>query len=277
MKPVSTPFSAGYAEVIGDPIAHSKSPLIHGFWLDALGIDADYRATHVTPDGLAAFFDARRSDPAWRGCNITIPHKQAALDFVEDRGGVRASIGAINTVVRAEDGALIGTNTDAGGFYAPIAGLPLEGAHAVVIGAGGAARAILFALARIGIGRVTIQNRNVLKAAALLSQFGLKGDAVPLGSPLPPAALVVNASALGMTGQPPLDLDLSPLPEDAVVYDVVYAPLETDLLAQARARELDTVDGLEMLVGQAALAFELFFGAEPPRDRDDELRALLTA
>ncbi|WP_404335899.1 shikimate dehydrogenase family protein [Sphingomonas sp. MMS12-HWE2-04] len=264
-----------YAEVIGDPIAQSKSPLIHGFWLDALDIAAEYRREHVPPEDLAGYFEARRDDPAWRGCNITLPHKQAALEFVEDRGGVRQSIGAINTVIRAEDGALIGTNTDAGGFYAPIAGLELEGAHAIVIGAGGAARAVLFALSKVGIGRVTILNRNVLKAAALLGHFGIKGDAVPLGAPLPPAALLVNASALGMVGHPPLDLDLSPLPEDAVVYDAVYAPLETDLLAQARDRALDTVDGLDMLVGQAALAFELFFDAEPPRDRDDELRALL--
>lgn len=265
-----------FAEVIGDPISHSKSPAIHGFWLKALGIEADYRAVHVTPDGLAAYFDSRRGDANWRGCNITIPHKQAALDWVEDRGGVRETIGAINTVIRDGD-ALIGTNTDAGGFYAPIAGLDLDGAQAVVIGAGGAARAVLFALSRLGIGKVTIQNRNVLKAAALLSSFGLKGDARPLGSPLPAAALVVNTSSLGMNGYPPLDLDLSPLPEDAVVYDIVYAPLETGLLAQARDRELHTVDGLDMLIGQAALAFELFFGAEPPRDRDDELRALLTS
>lgn len=266
-----------YAEVIGDPIAHSKSPKIHGFWLNALEIDAEYRLRHVKPEALRAYIEGVAADPAWRGCNVTIPHKLAVMDLVGDPGNVRGTIGAMNTILRGEDGALIGTNTDAGGFYAPIAGLPLEGAHVVVIGAGGAARAILFALAKVGVGRVTIQNRNVLKAAALLSTFGLKGDAVPLGSPLPPAALLVNASALGMTGQPPLDLDLAPLPEDAVVYDAVYAPLETPLLAQARACELDTVDGLEMLVGQAALAFQLFFGAEPPRERDEELRALLTA
>jgi len=265
-----------YAEVIGDPISHSKSPAIHGFWLDALGIAAEYRATHVKPEALAAYFESRHADPDWRGCNITIPHKQAALDHVSDRGGVRASIGAINTVIRDGD-ALVGTNTDAGGFYAPIAGLELEGRHAVVIGGGGAARAILFALSKLGIGKVTILNRNVLKAAALLSGFGIKGQALPLGSPLPPAALLVNASALGMQGHPPLVVDLLPLPDDAVVYDAVYAPLETDLLAQARARELDTVDGLDMLIGQAALAFELFFGAEPPRDRDEALRELLTA
>lgn len=266
-----------YAEVIGDPIAHSKSPRIHGFWLDALGIDADYRALAVTPGGLADYFAERRADPDWRGCNITIPHKEAALDHVDDRGDIRSSIGAINTAFRAEDGAVVGTNTDAAGFYAPLAEVPLAGGHAVVIGAGGAARAVLFALARIGVGQVTILNRNVLKAAALLSHFGLKGDAQPLAAPLPRADLLVNASPLGMAGQPPLAIDLDPLPEHAIVYDIVYAPLETPLLAAARARELDTVDGLEMLIGQAAYAFELFFGAEPPRDRDDELRALLTA
>jgi shikimate dehydrogenase len=172
---------------------------------------------------------------------------------------------------------LVGTNTDAAGFYAPISGLDLTGQPIVVIGAGGAARAILFALSRVGVGRVTLLNRNPLKGAALLASFGLKGDALKLDAPLPPAALLVNATSLGMAGQPPLDLDLAPLPDDAVVYDVVYAPLETGLLKAARARDLDTVDGLDMLIGQAALAFELLFGAEPPRDRDDELRALLTS
>ena len=264
-----------YAEVIGDPIAHSKSPLIHAFWLQALGIEAAYDATHVTAQGLADYFADRRADPDWLGCNITIPHKQTALDLVEDRGDVRASIGAINTVFRAE-GTLIGTNTDAAGFYAPIAGMDLAGQPVIVIGAGGAARAILFALARVGAGRVTLLNRNRSKGAALLASFALNGEALPLDAPLPPAALLVNASSLGMAGQPPLDLDLSPLPDDAVVYDIVYAPLETGLLAAARARDLATVDGLEMLIGQAALAFELFFHAAPPRERDDELRALLT-
>ncbi|SDA33159.1 shikimate dehydrogenase [Sphingomonas sp. NFR15] len=266
-----------YAEVIGDPIAHSKSPLIHGFWIDALGLDARYARRHVLPDDLAGYFAERQTDADWRGCNITIPHKQTALDHVEDPGGVRESIGAINTVLRQPDGAMIGTNTDAAGFYAPISDRDLAGKPAVVVGAGGAARAVLFALARAGIGPVTLLNRNVLKAAALLSAFGLKGKALPLGSAIPPAALIVNTSALGMVGQPALEIDLSPLPDDALVYDVVYAPVETELLAQADARGLETVDGLEMLVGQAAVAFELFFGAAPPRDRDEELRALLLA
>lgn len=266
-----------YAEVIGDPIAHSKSPLIHRFWLDALGLKGDYRATRVEPDGLAAYFAERRADPHWRGCNVTVPHKLAALDHVEDPGGVRGTIGAINTVFRGEGGAPVGTNTDAAGFYAPLAGFDLQGKPVVVIGAGGAARAVLFALSRIGVGPVTILNRNPLKAAALLSAFGLLGEALALSAPLPPARLLVNASLLGMEGQPPLDLDLSPLPPDAIVYDLVYAPLVTDLLGAAQDRGLEVVDGLEMLVAQAALAFELFFGREPPRERDDELRELLLA
>lgn len=266
-----------YAEVIGDPIAHSKSPLIHRFWLEKLGIEADYRATHVRPEELAAYIASRRDDPDWRGCNVTVPHKVAVLDHVPDPGGVRDTIGASNTIVRGPDGVLIATNTDAAGFLAPLAELDLTDQPVAVVGAGGAARAVLFALEKAGVGPVTLMNRTPLKAAGLLATFGLKGDAVPLDAPLPPVALVVNTSSLGMTGQPPLDLDLSALPEDAIVYDIVYAPLETSLLAAARARELETVDGLEMLIGQAALAFELFFGAAPPRDTDDELRARLLA
>lgn len=265
-----------YAEVIGDPVGHSKSPAIHRFWLERLGLSGDYRPHRVAPEDLGAYFAARRGDAAWRGCNVTLPHKIAALDHVEDRGGLRETIGAINTVLREPDGTLIGTNTDAAGFYAPIAAIDLAGVPVAVIGAGGAARAVLFALARAGAGPVTILNRTPLKAAGLLGSFGLEGEALPLDAPLPPAGLLVNASALGMAGRPALDLDLSPLPEDAVVYDLVYAPAETGLLAAARRRGLDTVDGFEMLIGQAAIAFELLFGREPPRDEDRRLRALLT-
>lgn len=266
-----------YAEVIGDPIAHSKSPLIHNFWLQKLGIDAEYRACHVRPDELGAYFTRRREDADWRGCNVTIPHKIPAMDFVADPGDVRSSIGAMNTVVRNADGGLWGTNTDAGGFIAPILDPDLAGQHAVVIGSGGAANAVLFALAQADIGSVTLLARNALKGSALLARFGLKGAVKPIASRLPAAKLLINASSLGMAGQPPLDIDIWTLPDDAIVYDIVYAPLETPLLAAAHARGLETVDGLEMLIGQAALAFELFFGAPPPEDGDDELRALLTA
>lgn len=266
-----------YAEVIGDPISHSKSPLIHGFWLEKLKIAADYRATHVSPEDLPAFIEQRCADPHWRGCNVTIPHKVAMLDLVEDPGGVRDSIGAMNTVVRREDGGLFGTNTDAAGFYGPIADLDLDGAPVAIVGAGGAARAVLFALSRMNVGKVTILNRSPLKGAALLSRFGLKGEALPLNARLPEAKLLVNTSALGMTGQPPLELDLLPLPPGATVYDIVYAPLHTPLLDAAEARGLDTIDGLEMLVGQAAAAFELFFGQPAPREHDGDLRELLIA
>lgn len=270
-----TSSSLPYAEVIGDPISHSKSPIIHKFWLEKLGIAADYRAHHILSPDLQSYFAKCADDPLWRGCNITIPHKVAALDHVADPGGVRHSIGAINTVFRDEQGRLTGTNTDAGGFFAPIADLPLAGAAAIVVGAGGAARAILFALAQADIGEVTLLARGGLKAAGLLAQFGLKGKVLPLDSHLPRAQLLVNASPLGMVGQPTLDLDLSPLDDDALVYDIVYNPLETPLLKEARAQGLDTVDGLDMLIGQAALAFELFFGKAPPADCEDELRAKL--
>ena len=266
-----------YAEVIGDPIAHSKSPLIHNFWLAKLGIDAEYRGCHVRAEELAEYFTRRRGDAAWRGCNVTIPHKITVLDHVADPGGIRASIGAMNCVLRDPDGAMKGTNTDAGGFFAPIADLPLEGKPVAVIGTGGAAHAILFALSRIAVGSVTLLARNPLKGAALLARFGLKGTVQPLDAPLQPVLLLVNTTSLGMIGQPSLDLDLSRMPKESTVYDIVYAPLVTPLLAAAEARKLRAVDGLEMLIGQAALAFELFFGTEPPREHDAELRALLTA
>ena len=266
-----------FAEVIGHPISHSKSPLIHRFWLEQLGMVGDYHARDVLPENLDTYFDEMAANPEWRGCNITIPHKIAALDYVTDPGGVRDSIGAINTVFRGEKGELIGTNTDAGGFYGPIADLPLAGETAIVVGAGGAARAVLFALAQADVGEVVVLARNALKAAGLLAHFGLKGRVLAMDARLPDAALLVNASPLGMTGQQPLDIDLSPLPEHALVYDLVYAPIETGLLKAARARELETVDGLEMLVGQAAIAFELFFGVAPPDDAEDALRAKLLA
>ena len=266
-----------FAEVIGHPIAHSKSPLIHRFWLEQLGIVADYRARDVQPEALGDYFSEAADNPDWCGCNITIPHKVAALDYVTDPGDVRGSIGAINTVFRDEKGALVATNTDAGGFYGPIADVPLACESAIVIGAGGAARAVLFALAQADVGEVVIVARNGLKAAGLLAHFGLKGRVLPVDARLPQAALLVNASPLGMTGQEPLELDLSPLPEHALVYDLVYAPIETALLKAAKARDLEAVDGLEMLVGQAAIAFELFFGVAPPDDSDDRLRAKLLA
>ena len=266
-----------YAEVIGDPIAQSKSPAIHKFWLEKLDVEADYRACHVTPDGLKDYVADRRDDKNWRGCNVTMPHKQMVMDHVADPGMVRQSIGAMNTVARNEQNALFGTNTDAGGFFAPIADIDLAGQDIIVIGAGGAARAVLFALSKIDVGSVTVVNRNALKASALLAHFGLKGQALEHGATLPQAKLLVNASALGMAGQDELNIDLDVLPDDAVVYDLVYSPLQTRLLKAAKKRNLETVDGLAMLIGQAALAFEIFFGKVPPLEHDDELRKILRA
>jgi shikimate dehydrogenase len=266
-----------YAEVIGDPIEHSKSPLIHNFWLNALDIEAEYRKTHVTPEGMAAYFLMRRSDPDWLGCNVTIPHKIAVLDFVDDPGGVRERIGAVNTIASETGGPLIGTNTDAGGFLQPLLRDKWKGQSAVIIGTGGAARAILFALTSLGVPDITIMARDAARGQALLDHGGTKGRVIGMGDALPATDLLVNSTSLGMVGQPVLDLDLTPLPESATVYDIVYAPLETGLLKAARARGLKTLDGLEMLIGQAALAFDIFFDAQAPRELDAELRALLVA
>ncbi|MCB2015451.1 MAG: shikimate dehydrogenase [Sphingobium sp.] len=266
-----------YAEVIGDPIAHSKSPVIHGFWLEKLEIEAEYRKTHVKPEELAAYFLKRRADPDWLGCNVTIPHKVAVMDYVTDPGNVGGLIGAMNTIACETGGPLIGTNTDAGGFLAPLQAMEWSGKSAVIIGAGGAARAILYALDQMGVSDITIMVRDTAKGQALLDRAGVQGTVIAMDEALPSAELLVNSSPLGMTGQPPLAIDLSPLPPEAVVYDIVYAPLDTPLLVQARARDLRTIDGLEMLIGQAALAFDIFFDAPAPREYDDELRARLTA
>ena len=280
-----------YAEVIGDPIIQSKSPAIHGYWIGELGLDADYRAAHVTAAELEQYLSDRRADPLWRGCNVTMPHKQAVIPLLDALDPLAERIGAVNTIV-AENGRLTGYNTDAGGFLEPLRH-ELAKQHlfrmARVLGTGGAARAIIAALAQENV-VIVLAGRNPDKARALLDELDPDGEhhVAPLDHFAEPTDfafddregifdVVVNASPLGMAGQPPLTLDLDPLPEHAIVYDIVYAPLETPLLAAARARALDTVDGLEMLIGQAAYAFELFFGAEPPRDRDDELRALLTA
>ena len=266
-----------YAEVIGDPITHSKSPIIHNFWLEELGIDAEYRKTHVTPAELAGYFLNRRADPDWLGCNITLPHKIAALDYVDDPGGVRERIGAINTVACETGGPLIGTNTDAGGFLQPLLARKWRGTKAILAGTGGAAQAIGFALRSVGVTELTIVARDVTKGQALLDKLGFDGAVQDFAAALPAADLLVNSTSLGMTGQQPYVPNLATLPDSAMVYDIVYAPLETPLLAAARTRGLDTLDGLEMLIGQAALAFDIFFDAPAPRDKDADLRAQLLA
>ncbi|WP_126173304.1 shikimate dehydrogenase family protein [Altericroceibacterium xinjiangense] len=282
-----------YAEVIGDPIAQSKSPAIHGFWLEKLGLRAEYRACHVRAEELEEYFALRRKDPRWRGCNVTMPHKQAVLPLLDRIDPLAERIGAVNTVTRGEDGTLTGYNTDAAGFLEPLRPL-LERTHlfrmARVLGTGGAARAIVAALAAQNV-VIVLAGRDPGKARALLDELDPGGEhhVAPLAHFSEPTDfafddragcfdLIVNASPLGMAGQPPLAFDFSHAPPGSVVYDIVTHPLDTEFLQAARAAGFVTLDGLTMLIGQAAEAFGKFFGAEPPRaDGDAELRRLLTA
>ena len=282
-----------YAEVIGDPIAQSKSPAIHNHWLGQLGLEADYRACHVRPDALAGYLVDRRADPDWRGCNVTMPHKQAVMPHLDRLDPLAERIGAVNTIVRAADGTLTGYNTDAAGFIEPLRSL-FERTHlfrmARVLGTGGAARAIVAALAEENV-VIVLAGRDPAKARALLDELDPGGEhhAVDLAhfADVTDFAfddragcfdLVVNASPLGMAGQPPLLFDFSHAPPGSVVYDIVTHPLDTPLLVAARAAGFRTVDGLAMLIGQAAVAFRHFFGQSPPRDDGDRaLRALLAA
>lgn len=279
-----------YAEVIGDPIAHSKSPAIHNFWLEKLGAAPTYRAQHVLGDKLGDYIKSRRSDPEWRGCNITMPHKQVVIDLADRLDPVATQIGAINTLVREGD-QLIGYNTDAAGFLEPLRG-ELSQEHyfrmARVLGTGGAARAIVAGLAGQGF-TIVLAGRNPDKARSILEEVAPKGEhhAVHLDHFAEPTDfafddrdgcldLVVNASPLGMRGQSELAFDWSHAPPGAIAYDIVTDPLDTAFLRNARAAGHHTLDGLNMLIGQAAAAFEKFFGQAAPREHDAQLRELLT-
>ena len=281
-----------YAEVIGDPIGHSRSPLIHGFWLERLGLRGSYRATRVDAVHLPDYLADRRADPAWRGCNVTIPHKQAIMPLLDRLDPLATRIGAANIVAR-EGRSLVGYNSDAPGFLEPLRAWlaqPWLLRTARVLGTGGAARAIAHALREEGFVLILVA-RDQTKAGALAAELdpadvhmaAFADFARPLdfdwGDVEGRQDLVVNATSLGMAGQPPLEIDFSNVPPGALVCDIVYAPLETPLLAEARARGHGVVDGLGMLIGQAAVAFRHFFGVEPPRDpaSDTALRALLTA
>lgn len=276
--------SKPYAEVIGDPISHSKSPLIHGFWLEKLGIDAEYKACHVRSEQLGDYFAQRRGDAKWRGCNVTIPHKQEIAQQIENVDRKAKAIGAVNTVYRGEGGKLAGTNTDVEGVAEALGGLDLEGREATVIGAGGAARAAFALLAGSKCTSVHVMARNPQKAVKVADECGLFAIGHLLAPDSPAfdgSLLLINATQLGMNGQERMPgfvlSQLDELAEGALVFDMVYAPLETDLLAAARRQGIRTSDGLAMLIGQAAVAFEKFFGQPAPREHDAELRALLTA
>ncbi len=254
--------------VIGWPVKHSRSPLIHRYWLSQLGLDGDYVIQPVEPERVVDFF-ASFTESGFVGCNVTVPHKEAAFAAVHRREAAAEETGALNTVW-IEDGKLVGTNTDPAGFLANLdQAAPGWDAHvgpAVVLGAGGAARAIVWALLKRGFAPVTVINRTRERAEALGHRFGrvvaIAGwDALPhhLGT----ARVLVNTTTLGMHGQPLLDVDVALLPADAVVNDLVYVPMETPLISAARVAGLTATGGLGMLLHQAVEGFAHWFGKRP--------------
>ena len=264
--------------LIGWPAAHSRSPLIHHYWLRKLGIEGGYNIEAVPPEGFAEFV-LHLSAHGFVGANVTIPHKERALELSMPDARARAA-GAANTLWY-EDGILRSTNTDIEGFTDNLdACAPGWDAteDALVLGAGGSARGVVFGLIERGIKRVHLANRTMDRAQAFVDQFGAKVFPVAwhaIGDLLPRTGLLVNTTSLGMHGQPALELDAGLLPPQAVVADLVYVPLQTPLLAGARARGLRTADGLGMLLYQAVRGFELWFGQRPKVT--PELRALIEA
>jgi shikimate dehydrogenase len=264
--------------LIGWPAAHSRSPLIHHYWLRTLGIEGGYVIEAVPPDEFQDFV-FRLSLRGFVGANVTIPHKERALALSKPDARARA-VGAANTLWY-EDGELCSTNTDVEGFINNLDACASgwdKTEDALVLGAGGAARAVVFGLLERGIRRVHVANRTVERARALAGQFGAGVMPVAweeVGALLPRAGLLVNTTSLGMHGQPPLEVDVGLLPSHAVVADLVYVPLQTPLLEAARARGLKTADGLGMLLHQAVRGFELWFGRRP--EVTPELRALVEA
>ena len=268
---------ARLAGVMGWPVGHSRSPRLHGYWLDRYGIDGAYVPLAVPPERIV---EAIRALPAlgFRGANVTVPHKEAALRAVDRIDGVARRIGAVNTLVVGDDGTIEGRNTDAYGFLANLRegapGWRPTAGPALVLGAGGAARAVVAALTDAGVPEIRLHNRTVAKAEAVARDLG--GPVTVTATPdLAGIALLVNTTTLGMAGQPPLELDFAQLPADAVVTDIVYTPLVTPLLTAARSRGNPIVDGLGMLLHQAVPGFEAWFGCRP--EVTAELRATVLA
>jgi shikimate dehydrogenase len=264
--------------LIGWPAAHSRSPLIHHYWLRTLGIEGGYNIEAVPPEGFAEFV-LRLSAHGFVGANVTLPHKERALALSVPDARARA-VGAANTLWY-ESGELRSTNTDIEGFINNLDACT-QGwdkiNDALVLGAGGSSRAVVFGLVERGIKRVHLANRTPARARALADQFGQTVHPIAwdtIDEVLPRAGLLVNTTSLGMHGQPALEIDASLLPAHAIVADLVYVPLETPLLAAARARGLKTADGLGMLLHQAVRGFELWFGKRP--EVTPELRALVEA
>lgn len=267
------------AFVIGHPIAHSRSPLIHGHWLRTYAIAGSYEAVDVAPDAIDAFLESLPTS-GFVGGNVTIPHKEAAFARCQSRDAAAEAIGAVNTLWVDETG-VCGRNTDAYGFLANLDDRRpgwRSARNALVLGAGGAARAIVHALQTAGLEKVTLANRTAERAGALAQAFGPQVTVAPwedLEAAASDADLVVNTTALGMKSEGRLPLDVAWLPAHAIVTDIVYVPLMTPLLEAAQARGLVVVDGLGMLLHQAVPGFEQWFGHRPQVTED--LRRLVIA
>jgi len=261
------------AGVIGDPISHSLSPRLHGYWIDKYSINGEYNAYHVSPAELRVFIKSLR-DNGISGVNITLPHKEEALKLVDEIDEKAKKIGAVNTIY-FEKNKIIGSNTDGIGFLAHLKQTSriwrAENGPAVVIGAGGAARAVLVSLLEDGVPEIRLINRTKKRAERLAND--ISDDRICIldwddrADALKNAALLVNVTTLGMTGQRPLELSLENLPVNACVYDIVYSPLETNLLKKARIRGNETIDGLGMLFHQAVPGFSMWFGTDPEVDK----------
>jgi len=266
---------------MGWPVAHSRSPMLHGYWIRQLGLDGAYVHLPVRPERLA---DALKGLSAlgFAGCNLTIPHKETAMRLVDYVDPLAARIGAINTVVVGEDGSIFGFNTDAFGF---VEGLKeakpdwrADAGPAAIMGAGGGARAVVASLAERGATEIRVVNRTYARAQKLAADFGASVRAFPWEQrheAIDGASLLVNTTNQGMVGQPSLDLRLEKLPQKTLICDIVYTPLETPLLAAARQRGNPAVNGLGMLLHQARPAFRAWFGVLP--EVTPELRRLLEA
>ena len=261
------------AAVIGWPINHSKSPLIHNHWLEKYNIAGKYEAIPVKPEELRDRI-SRMIDEGYRGFNVTVPHKQTVMDHLDFIRADAERIGAVNTVVISPDGTLEGRNTDAFGFIANLKlsapDFNLKGGPAVIIGAGGAARAAIYALQREGVDNIRIINRTFERARALADEFspavGVAWERLP--EMTRDANLIINTTTLGMTGQMALELDFTRVNPKALVHDIVYAPLETRLLRDARKNGNRIVTGIGMLLHQARPAFEAWFGMMPDVDAE---------
>lgn len=276
LHPVWISGAARLAGVIGHPVTHSRSPRLHGFWLARHRIDGAYLPLAIRPEDLAQVLPALPR-MGFRGVNLTLPHKELVLPLCDEVEPVARAIGAVNTLIFGEDHRITGTNTDAWGFGAALAaGAPARdaAAPALVLGAGGAARAVVYALAKAGAARILIANRTAERAAALIRDLAPHCPATVLEAVdwaarsdlLAGCGTLVNTTSLGLHGQPPLDIDLGLADDRLVVSDIVYDPLETPILKAARARGLVAVDGLGMLLHQAVPGFERWFGVRPVVD-----------